>query len=260
MSPVGLGVGLVVDPRDLLVARGHDPHLPRRRTRRILDQVLGGDAAPRRARRAASRRRRPGRPGRRGCGVAPSARMLCATFAAPPRRYSSRSMLDDRDRRLRRDAVDVADDELVEHDVADDDDRLAGEAFDERVAAARRATERRRRVRSVERIGRSSAVRSAAYGQRDEHQEQHQELGVPEVVFEQARRRASRRSRRGRAAASDGMAARGAGGGTDRATTKPMNRARSAAPAARARRRSASARCAGAGSPCSTAHGSRYSA
>ena len=39
---------------------------------------------------------------------------------------------DDRHRRFRRDAIDVADQEVIEHHVADDDDATAGEARSER--------------------------------------------------------------------------------------------------------------------------------
>ena len=42
-------------------------------------------------------------------------------------------VLDDRDRRFRRDALHAPDDEVVEHRIADDDDWLAGEALEELV-------------------------------------------------------------------------------------------------------------------------------
>ena len=56
----------------------------------------------------------------------------------------------------------------------------------------------------MRRDGRRASARVGGVGQRDEHEEQHQELGVAEVVFEHARRRASRPPRRAPPAASDG--------------------------------------------------------
>ena len=62
--------------------------------------------------------------------------MLCATFAAPPSRRYSDSKLHHRDRRFRRDARHAADDEAIEHDVADDEHRLAGETGGRSIARA----------------------------------------------------------------------------------------------------------------------------
>jgi hypothetical protein len=44
----------------------------------------------------------------------------------------------DRDRRFRRDAIDAADDELVEHDVAEDHEGCAGKASDDLASSGRR--------------------------------------------------------------------------------------------------------------------------
>ena len=66
-------------------------------------------------------------------------------------------VLDHRHRRLRRDALDAPDRELVEHDVADDDDGPIGDARDERA----KGRERRPSVRR-HRASASSAVRSDA--------------------------------------------------------------------------------------------------
>ena len=97
---------------------------------------------------------------------------------------------DDRHRRLGRDARDAADDELVEHGVADDEDAGA-------------AGRRRDPARAVRRDGwQQHGPVDRRKRQRDEHEEQHQEFGVAEVVLEQAggEHRGDRRQRRGRRA------------------------------------------------------------
>ena len=106
---------------------------------------------------------------------------------------------DDRDRRFGRDAIDGADDELIDHQVADDEDRTPGKAIED--------SSRRRHGAARTRPSRSTAGAGGALGgvgQRDEDEEQHQEFGVAEIVFEHARRPASRRRRRCRPSASDG--------------------------------------------------------
>ena len=126
------------------------------------------DAARRAARRAAARpprsradERPPVRP------APPSAATLCATLPAPPMRYSSWSCSTTGHRRLGRDAVDAADDELVEHHVADDEHRdVAGSARRARGRGRRRAQASRSRRSSsaggVPRLG--GSARSAANG------------------------------------------------------------------------------------------------
>ena len=81
---------------------------------------------------------------------------------------------DDRDRGFRRNARHAADDELVDHGVADDEDVHAAHA------------RRRSRARVQARVAvAASSRRAAANGKRDEHEEEHQELGVAEVVLEE---------------------------------------------------------------------------
>jgi hypothetical protein len=64
--------------------------------------------------------------------------------------------VDDRDGRLRRDALHAPDRELIEHDVADDHDRPIGDARDERSKGGKGRRVRRHRASA------SSAVRSDA--------------------------------------------------------------------------------------------------
>ena len=237
--PVRRAIALVVDPRHLLVARRHDAELPRRAA------VAVGDAPPPvpmpASRRSASSR-------------VPSAslptRPAISTRAAERRdvvrhvRGAAEAIalvieLDDRHRRFRRNAVDPPDHEVIEHQVADDQHRC-GRAPDRAAPgdqSARRAWRRARRRdrRAFRRVG-----------QRDEDEEQHQELGVAEIVFEQPRRQhradhrepGVRQRRVVRPAPLQEIA-------HQRDDEPQPDRA---APAGRARRRSAAARCAGAGS------------
>ena len=66
-------------------------------------------------------------------------------------------------------------DEMIEHQIADDEDRC-GRAS----AAAARAAQTAADMGGGARLGPVGGVR-----QRHQHQEQHQELGVAEIVFEQ---------------------------------------------------------------------------
>ena len=115
-----LGVGLVVDARHLLVPVGDDADLGRRRPAGVADERRG-DAGF-----AAGVRQRRGRLVHAGDG---DERRLAAERgdvvrdvgrAAHPEHLVIER--DDRHRRLGRDAGDAADDELVEHGVADDED------------------------------------------------------------------------------------------------------------------------------------------
>ena len=145
----------------------------------------------------------------------------------------------DRHRRFRRDARDASRDELVEHRVADDEDVGAAEAGGDRPRPVRRERGQHRLSRRRER-------------QRDQDEEEHQELGVAEVVFEEAGREhaGGRRERHRREHTLALLVRRGRRpehpeqrhDQSDR-RTRPTRRA----PAGRARRRSAAARCAGAG-------------
>ena len=108
--------------------------------------------------------------------------MLAATFAAPPRRYSSRSNCTTGTGASGEIRVDPAEDEVVEHQVADDEDGPAGDPVEQRVESGHRQAAcdgwrtRRRRCRRA--IG--------GVGERHEQQEEHQELGIAEIVFEHA--------------------------------------------------------------------------
>ena len=146
-----LGIRLVVDARDLLIPLRDDPHLGRRRARRVADErrrdpglvagarerrrrvVLSGDGDERRL---AAERRHVVRDVR---GAANPVRLVIEG--------------DDRNRRLGRDARHAPDDELVEHGVADDEDVRAGEC--------RRDPAARGQARSA---AGAPSVRSAANG------------------------------------------------------------------------------------------------
>ena len=87
--------------------------------------------------------------------------------------------LHDRDRRFGRDARHAADDEAIEHDVADDEHRLAGEAPDEIARAARGEPGERHAA-----ADRSAAANGSVTISRNSIRN----FGVPEVVLEQSRR------------------------------------------------------------------------
>src|SRR5262249_7782423 len=69
-----------------------------------------------------------------------------------------RLKLHDRHRRFWRNACDAADDEAIQHDVADDEDRLAGEAVNEVVRASRIERSRRARHAVSRRSGAAGSV------------------------------------------------------------------------------------------------------
>ena len=133
-----LAVALVVDPRHLLVARRHHAQLPRRAARRVADDARRADRAP------GEILEQP-----RAVGVAADdADRLDAAAerddvvgdvggAAEPLRLVVEA--DDRHRRFRRDPLDPADDELIEHQVADDQDGAAGEAIEQLSSAGQAA-------------------------------------------------------------------------------------------------------------------------
>ena len=103
---------------------------------------------------------------------------------------------DHRHRRLGRDPRHPADDETIEHHIADDEDRLAGEHARDQLRRGRR---RARRVTDRHAWRDASAARANGGGrQRDHDQEQHQEFGVAEVVFEEPGRQERGRRRRAR--------------------------------------------------------------
>ena len=125
-SPPIFDIRLVVDARHLLLPRGHDPYLARGRSRGILDEPGIGQA----------------RLGQRS--PQPLARLVVADDPDEHGRRAERAhvvrdvgraaqpilvahVLDDRHRRLRRDALHAPDDELVEHQIADDNDTATGE-------------------------------------------------------------------------------------------------------------------------------------
>ena len=150
-------VAFVVDPRHLLVARRHYSHLPGRAPGGIADDARRADGASRQI------RKEP-----RAVGVvAHDADSLDATAerddvvrhvgraAEPPRLVIE---ADDRHRRLRRDPLDRSDDELIDHQVANHQDRSAGKAVEQ-------AVERReawRRHYAASRSSASAGTRSAA--------------------------------------------------------------------------------------------------
>ncbi len=78
------------------------------------------------------RRRRPPAHARR------ARRYCCATLAAPPRRYSSRSNCTTGTGASGEIRVDTAEDEVVEHQVADDEDGPAGNPAEQRVESGHR--------------------------------------------------------------------------------------------------------------------------
>ena len=107
-------------------------------------------------------------------------------------------------RRFRRDPRHLADDEPIEHDVADDEDAESRQPRHEIAAAPRVERRQRHAWASAEVQG-----RAAANGSVTSEQEQHQELGVAEVVLEHARPPASRPSRRARRRRASGRCAGG---------------------------------------------------
>ena len=126
-----VGIGLEVDARHLLLALGHDAQLPRRAPRASVTRSRGIDAAvgealpqlPGRlvvAHHADQRHRRPQRREvHRDVGGAAGPVVVVV-------------VLDDRDGSLGRQPLDTAEQEVVEHHVADDDHAATVEALDQR--------------------------------------------------------------------------------------------------------------------------------
>ena len=215
-----LAVALVVDARHLLMRVRHDPQLGRRRPRRIrrrAPDVPMPRAAGRRAawRPAASCPTTP-----TSCDAGRRARAtLCATLAAPPMRHSSRSNSTTGTGASGEMRSTRADEELVEHDVADDEQRAP-------VRSGRGvACPVRRRSRARDGDRRAAHSGGAAIGgerQGDEDEKQHQELGVAEVVLEQPGGEHARQSPPAPAAAQASVPRLRAAAGTNR--TSPASR------------------------------------
>ena len=205
----------------------------------ILDQPARRRCRPRRAARAAVGRRvvraddadqrRRARRARRGCARRWPRRRgaSCSDWNRTTGTGASGEM-----------RVTAPDDEAIEHHVADDEHAAAAEP---RHAVARAPAS----IGGSVMRARRAAARRPANGSVTSMQEHHQELGVAEVVLEQAGgQHADQRGERGGRAAlrtvrrSFGRVAR---------EHADEHRARSRAPADPARRQSASARCAGAG-------------
>jgi hypothetical protein len=122
-------IAFVVDSGHLQVSRRHDPELRRRAPRRILDEPRGADAG---------RRQEVMQPTRRAVRAGQADQFDVSAKRPHVVGHVCRAadavvvvvILDDRDGRLRRDAVHAADHELVEHDVADNQHRRRGEVVD----------------------------------------------------------------------------------------------------------------------------------
>ena len=238
-----VGVLLVVDARDLLIPLGHDAHLFGRRAPGVLDQAV------------ARNRRLP-----------PAARAAAPAAASAPTIADERRASAERGDVVR-DVGGAAETHVLATRNCTTGTGASGEIRVTRPTMnrssmtspttstgrpAKRATRSRaragveRRQRHAERTARTRAV--GGERQRDEDQEQHQEL--------RSRRSCTRTARR-RACATTAASA----GGGEQALTPALKRVRRdrrrqrddepqpdrAAPAGRARRRSAAARCAGAG-------------
>ena len=124
---IEIGIGLEIDPRHLLLALRDDAQLPRRRSRVVGHQVGGVDAAGAEA-----------LPQLPGCLVVthhadqgnrrPERRKVHGHIGGPAGTVVVVVVLDDRDGRLGRQPLDTAEQEVVEHHVADDDHAATLEA------------------------------------------------------------------------------------------------------------------------------------
>ena len=154
--PRRVGIVLVIDASHLLVSFGHYPDFLDRRSRRILDETLGSDGGVRQQ----AAQRRTGRIAaddadehdRRAEGG-----QIVRDVGGPAEPRVLGLEAHNGDRCLGRDARDAPHDEAVQHDVADDENGLAGEAVDE-IARARGRERRQGHARAC------TAGREAAKG------------------------------------------------------------------------------------------------
>ncbi len=125
--PADLAVVLVVDPRHLLIAHRHHPQLPRRAAVRVADDAPGADREPREIG-AQPLRFRVVPDDADDLHAAAERRDVVGDVGGAAEPVLLVIEPDDRHRGLRRDPLHAAEHEVIEHEVADDEDGAAREA------------------------------------------------------------------------------------------------------------------------------------